>query len=296
MDPSDLDKSRSPISENMNSGSEIVRQYSPSRSRGTWFLFGALTWSIAIYFLSTRFATSHLWFVMVSVFLFSIPISLTGIYLSTIRQIHRLNIFATHGKLFKLLSGRPLKVTLWITWSIFSSFFMLIQFHNYSPLEWIIFFLIAPIFWLTFLLLHKFIASELKPYLVTGMALSWSRWIAPIIMIAVYLVVLVFYGDRPNYSSLNDAIAAQKETIANMTGSELVHEASQYLATYDGIKEYALGLMGAQDSLLPLVLLALGSFVVFYNACGMLSAFIIPRKEYRRVFGPLECSDGTKPR
>jgi hypothetical protein len=64
---------------------------------------------------------------------------------------------------------------------------------------------------------------------------------------------------------------------------------------YDGVKAYALGRIGQLDALPALALFALGGLVVFYNACAMLSCFLIPVAEYRRIFGPLSDADVPQP-
>ena len=78
------------------------------------FFYKALIWGVITYFIAKEFAVNHFWIVVLSVFLLSVPIGLTGIYGNTIRQIRRLTFFAKRGWIFRLLSGRPLKVILWI--------------------------------------------------------------------------------------------------------------------------------------------------------------------------------------
>lgn len=259
------------------------------------FFLKTLIWGALTYLIAKNFATNHLWIVVLSVFLFSVPISLSGIYSSTIRQIRRLTIFAKRGWIFRLLSGRPLKVISWVSWALGTSFFMLIQFHTYNTLDWITFFLVIPVFWIIFCISRRLIASELRCYLATEMALVWSRRLSPLVMLMIYVALMVHVGATVTYSSLQEAINAQASAVADMTGSSLVWEISQYLAFYDGAKAYALGRLGSQDTLGALALLGIGGFVVFYNACTILSSFLIPSKEYRRVFGPLSDADEPPP-
>jgi hypothetical protein len=98
------------------------------------FFCKALIWGVITYFMAKEFAVNHFWIVVLSVFLLSVPIGLCGIYGNTIRQIRRLAIFAKQGLIFRLLSGRPLKVIFWTCWALGSSFFMLVQFHTYNNL------------------------------------------------------------------------------------------------------------------------------------------------------------------
>ncbi len=259
------------------------------------FFYKALIWGVITYFIAKEFAVNHFWIVVLSVFLLSVPIGLAGIYGNTIRQIRRLTFFAARGWIFRLLSGRPIKVILWTCWALVSSFFMLVQFHTYNNLEWIVFFLVVPVFWFVFTICRRLISHELKPYLVTNTALTWSRWLCPLFMLVIYVFLIVHFGKTPEYSSLQEAVNAQKDAVADMTGSALVWEVSQYLAFYDGAKAYALVCLGAQNASWALAILGIGGLVVFYNACTMLSCFLIPGVEYRRMFGPLSDADKPQP-
>jgi hypothetical protein len=259
------------------------------------FLVKATAWAMLVYLTAQEFATSNLWVVILSVFVFSIPIALSGIYSGTITQINRLESFARQGWIFRLLSGRPLKVVVWVCLALVLAFFMLIQFHSYSQLEWLVFFLVIPVFWGSFHVCRRTLAGEYKPYLVTHKALKWSRWICPLLMLIISMIASVVFAEVPIYVSLEAAVTAQQAAVQDMTGSALITQVSQLLATYDGIRAYALQRLGEQDALLMLLAISLGSFVLFFNACAMLSCFLISSREYRRVFGPLSATDDPMP-
>lgn len=234
------------------------------------------------------------WIVVLSVFLFSVPILLGGIYGSTIRQIQGLASFASHGSLYRLMSGRILRIIFWVTWALVSSFFMLVQFHTYNLAEWVAFFLVIPVFYALVSACRSVLAKELKGYLVVSRSLRWAAVLTPVIMLALHVAFMSRLGEVPSYESLQVAIDAQKASVADMTGSALVREVSRWLALYNGVKMFALGSLAVHDSLLALVIMAAGSLVIFFNACTILSCFLIPSKEYRRVFGPL-CDDPLPP-
>lgn len=259
-----------------------------------FFLLKALIWGAITFFIAHQFAITHFWFVVVSVFLFSIPIILYGIYSNTIRQIRRLAIFKEKGWIYKLISGRFIKSILWILWALGTSLFMLIQFHLYSELEWFIFFMTVPVFWLIFKICHGLIKREIVPYFATEMALTWARRVCPLLMLSIYFISVPF-TTLPEYPSLPEAINAQKIKIADMTGSALAREASLFLAIYEGIKAYVFGHFGRQDTLWGWLMIGLGEFVIFFNACTILSCFLISRTEYRRILGSLTDSKLPSP-
>lgn len=275
----------------------MQKQVSPDDKTNRRFLpffFKALTWASLTYLLGKEFAAGRFWIVVVSVILFSVPIGLCGIYGNTIRQIHLINSLISRGHFYRWYSRRLLMGIVWVLWALGTSFFMLIQFHTYNILEWVVFFLVIPVFWLTYCVIRRIVVSEWKPYLVTNMALEWSRRFCALIMLVIYVLLTMFLSETPEYASLQDAVIAQQAMVADMTGSAVVFEVSQYLAIYDGFKAYAFGHIGAWDALLAMVILGIGGYVVFFNACAILSCFLIPRVEFRRVFGPL--SDADQPR
>lgn len=259
------------------------------------FFIKSLALAFFTYWIAQRFVSAPLWLVVLSIFLFSVPISLSGIYSSTIRQIRRLTYFTAQGVIFRLLSGRPLKVFLWVSWAVISSFFMLLQFHTYDRWEWTAFILTAPVFWIIFVLSRRLISAELKHYMVTDTALVWSRRLTPFIMFGFYIILVDYFSDPASYSSLKAAIDAQNTALSHITGSALVAEVSQYLAIYEGAKEYAIGRMGEQESLLALIFLAIGKLMVFFNTCIILSSFLFTRQDIRRIFGALSDADMAPP-
>lgn len=255
------------------------------------FLLKTLLWGLAFYYLATEMAGSKLWFTIIAVLIVSTPIALAGIYSSTIKQIRRLEIFAHRGMLFGLLSGRPIKIIVWICWALFCGFFMLLQFQLYNLLERVIFFLVVPIFWLTYHLCRRLMLAELKPYLLTNQSLALSRKLTPLIMIVLYLALLIILGENVSYDSIGQAVQATRGELLNADSSALVTEATNYLSLYEGLKAYTIGRVGTLDSMGALLLICIGSYVVFFNACAMLSCFLIPGNEYRRILTPLSSSD-----
>ena len=274
------------------------------------FALKTLIWGVIVYLLGSTFGSREYWVFVLGLFALSLPVALSGFYTATINQIRRLTFFTQRGWVHALFSRRLLKGLFWVGWALVSSFFLLIQFHTSTRLEWTVFFLTAPVFWALFQLSRKLIAREMQPFLVTSMALGWARTLTPLVMVPAYVLTLMFLTAPTHYPSLSEAIDAQKAHVADMTGSALVYEVSQYLAVYDGAKAYFLGnppgVLGGPnasdsvssvfsgvfsgtfpDTLWAAALVGLGGLVVFFNACAMLSCLLIPGLEFRRVFGPL---------
>lgn len=217
--------------------------------------------------------------------------SLGGMYSITIRQTHRLTLFVQHGWIYRLFLGRALQTILWILWALFSSFYMLIQFQFYQLMDWAAFFLIVPVFYLTYRFFRQIFVQEIKSYLVINMTLIWAGWCAPVLMLLIYLAYLLSFGEMPRYSTLDLAITEHKSIVAHLTSSALVWQSLQFLADFEAVKAYSLGQMGLANQHWALFALGLGQLVVFYNACKMLSCLLIPKQEYLRIVAPLTDDD-----
>ncbi|GJM14664.1 MAG: hypothetical protein DHS20C12_30670 [Pseudohongiella sp.] len=255
------------------------------------FLLKATLWSLGLFYLSSEAAAGSLGFMLIAVLVVSTPIALAGIYGATVNQIRGLEIFARRGLLYRLLSGRPLKIAFWIVWALLCGFYMLLQFQLYGTSEWLLFFLVVPVFWFCYRFCRNLLRDELKPYLLTNQSLLWSRWLAPAIMVFLHIILLAVIGEAIVYDSVSEAISATGKSLSTGTGSAVIGVASSYLSYYEGLKLFAIGRLGMLDSLLALSLVCVASYVVFFNACVMLSSLLIPRAEYRRLLTPLSNSD-----
>lgn len=255
------------------------------------FLIKTLIYAGAVYYTTNQFTIDNLGTVILGVFILSLPIILCGTYGSTVRQIRRLAIFKERGILFKIVSSRFLKSILWILWALSTSFFMLLQFHTYSEWEWFFFLLVIPFFWIVFSTCRKFIAHEIVGYMATDIALRWARFLCPILMLILYYAFFGQFETLPNYANIPEAIQDQKSRVENLAGSAITREASHFLALYDGIRIFILNHSLSQDTIWGFLLLTFSKLIVFFNACAILSCFVIPTTEFRRIVGPLTDQD-----
>lgn len=251
----------------------------------------AIIYAAVVYLMAKEFAVHEFWLVPLSVFVLSAPIFLAELYALTIRQTQRSALFVQKGWLFRLLLGRTLKTVLLILWSLLSVFYMLIQFQFYQLRDWLVFFLVIPVFYGLYLFFRRIFAHEIKLYLVTHMALTWASWCTPVLMSFIYLVLLLCYSDIPVYSSLNRAIIEQKSVVAEISNNALVWNALQFLADFEAVKIYALGQLSFINKPWAIVAYGFANFVIFYNACKMLSCLLIPKHEYLRIVAPLTDAD-----
>lgn len=234
--------------------------------------------------------------IVFSVFIFAFPVALSGAYSSTVNQVRRLSYFKESGWAHSILSRRFFSTFLWLIVSLLTSFFLLLQFSTYSTLEWLALAISIPVFWVTYFLSHRFLFSELKkPYVIMNFTIGWARWICPIVMTALYLGLAWIVGNTQSYGSLTEALAARRVGMIEGGGSAVVEVVLRLITFADGSKAYLASRFKEHGQLIPFVLMAVGAFVVFFNATATFSCIAIGSTEYRRVFGPLTEVDVPPP-
>jgi hypothetical protein len=264
------------------------------RTFGIYLLF-AFGWGCAIHYYGRQFTLHPPWIVFMGMVVFSVPIVLSSLYLNTTRKIRNLTAYNRTGRWYRFFCGRTLATLFWSIWAVVSTFVVLLQFHTYSTAEWVGFFLVVPLFWLTYKIVQTSLAAEMKPYLVTSTAIRVTRCITPLVAAAVYLAVLFLFVEVPQHDSLEGAIDYAKSQAGQQTGSALVFELAQYQAYYDGAKYFVLGQFRGEGAAWAILLMGVGSYVIFFSTCAMLSCFAVPLHEYRRVFAPLADTDDPPP-
>ncbi|MDP2821788.1 MAG: hypothetical protein Q8O52_03785 [Sulfuritalea sp.] len=260
------------------------------------FLVMSLVWLALAYLAGQQIASLPFGFVVISVLIFAVPVALSGAYSSAVNQTRVVSYYKTSGRAYKLLSGRVIRSFLWVIWALTTSFFMLLQFSTYSSLEWVALVLVVPVYWLAHQYSHRFLSVELKKrYVITDFSIVWARLWCPAIMVVVYAGLILAFSSVQNYASLSEALAAKRSGIPEIAGSAVAQVALRLMSFADGIKAYLAGDLKQFGEYLPLLLKVIGGYVVFFNACATFACFVIPSREYRRIFGPVSDDDTPAP-
>ena len=260
------------------------------------FFLMSLVWLALAYLAGQQIANLPFGFVVVSVLIFAVPVALSGAYSSAVNQTRVVSYYKTRGRAYKLLSGRVIRSILWVIWALTTSFFMLLQFSTYSSLEWVALLLVVPVYWLAHQYSHRFLSVELKKrYVITDFSIVWARLWCPAIMVVIYAGLILAFSSVQNYASLSEALAAKRSGIPEIAGSAVAQVALRLMSFADGIKAYLAGDLKQFGEYLPLLLKVIGGYVVFFNACATFACFVIPSRDYRRVFGPLSDDDPPAP-
>ena len=175
---------------------------------------------------------------------------------------------------------------MWTIGGLFISFFLLLQFHVFEPVEWAVVAATIPLFTVLFTISNRrLLKAGVHSDMAVTEGLAWTRVICPMTVLGLYVVAMVAWGDLPKYASIEDAIAAHTPDAADRSGSALMREMLLWVGYFDGLKAYAIGHLGPTDALRAwvLVVLVLGNYTLLYFACHALSCFLIPRSGFMRV-------------
>lgn len=219
--------------------------------------------------------------------LLGVPMGMAGICTNALRRRRWLSaLFREQGRFYRLLSRGWLSIVFWTIWGLLISFVLLLQFHVYKPVEWAVVASTIPVFTLLFAFFYRrFLKAGVHSDMAVTEGLAWTRVICPAVVLGLYVVVMVTWGDLPKYASIEDAIAVHTPDAADRSRSAFVRETLLWVGYIDGLKAYAIGHLGPTAALGAwlLVALVLGNYALLYFACFALSCFAIPRAGFERA-------------
>lgn len=248
----------------------------------------SFSWLALAYYIGRLIPDSPLWLAMLATFMFGLPMFFAAAYAVTVRIIHRSDQFHTKGLLHWLLTRRILAYIWWILWSVTFAFILLLYFSTTNGLEWIVLLSTVPVFAIIYAIFSHVATKEYKPYMKTHMSLTWTRWATTLVMTSFY-ILLIKYTGADQYISLSEATNTQE--INGTSNSILVLETVRLISFFDGLKSYALYHLASLDNALYLAGVFIGSMLLFFNVSLVLSSFMIPASEYRRIFLPVQSND-----
>ena len=264
---------------------------------GFWpFMVISMAWYGYAYYVSQSLATQVFGIVFLNVFIFAIPIALSGAYSLAVNQARTVSFYRQGGWAYWLFSRRFIKALLWITWSLVASFLMLVLLASYSLREWIALAVLIPIYWVVHDKSRLFLTRELKKvYVITNYSITWSKWLSLFIMLAFYGILVAYSENESHYTSFSNAVMEQQKGIAQVSNVGIVRIALDISAFKAGFQVWMVQHFGEFGEFWKQLFAILGGVVVFFNATATLSSFVIHRYEYRRILGPITDDDVPPP-
>jgi len=261
-----------------------------SKFKITGFFILSLAWLGFAYQVGRSIPDQQLWFAVFATLLFGLPLYLAATYAVTVRKIHYANQFRNLGILHWFLTRRLLAYIGWLLWSITFSYSLLLYLGTAKTLEWIAFAMTIPVFAIIHAIFSPITTQEYKPYIAAHKTLVWARWTTALVMAIFYVFLVKFIGGKHQYTSLSHAIE-MSEKVDGASNSILVLETTRLLGILEGFKNYVLSNLHTLNDALYLLLIFIGSLMLFYHVALALSSFMLSITEYRRVLGPIQDSD-----
>ncbi len=257
-------------------------------SQRRFFIGASALWLLAAFVTGQHIIYWPIGAVVAAVLFFAVPIALAATYISTVRRAVRLTHYNPDGRIHRFLRGRLFSSLWWMAWAVASSLVVLVQFTTYAWIQWLFLGVLIPVFWCIYALAYRLLSGELsKGYVVTSLAIRLSSIASPPLVILLYALFLVNFGGVTTYESLNAALEAQRAGSPAHAETALVDIVLQVTTFSHAGKALLTGMFGSIDERLPLFLMVLGTYVMFFNACATIACFVIRPAEYRRVFGPI---------
>ncbi len=260
------------------------------------FLIISTLWYGYAYFTSKNLVHQSFGLVFLNVIIFATPIALSGAYSLVINQARTVSFYNTDGWTYWFFSRRFLKAFIWLTWSIISAFLMLIFFVSCTSAQWLALAGLISVYWWIHFKNRSFLRTELKKhYVLTNYSITWSKWTSLIVYLPLYLILLNYLDDTSASKSLQETITQQQKIVSGFNSSFIVQIAVEISAFKDGFQIWIIQHFGEFGKIWPLLLNTIAGTIIFFNTTLTLSAFVINKTEYRRIFAPITDDDIPSP-
>lgn len=229
----------------------------------------------------------------IALIVFSIPIAIYNFYkISMIKKMH-LSKFHSRGSLYRFMSRRTFRYIFWICFSPVISGYALIKLYGFSIKEWLILFLIIPIFKLVFNIIRLHIKKEIKEEYVNIYTLRYAVIISSAIMAVLFPLLVYLSGeyDISSIMSIDDAVKLQLNDYIQLKSSPVAYAIASKVAFFNGLVIYFLSLLSGKLLFFAILVVA-GEGFVFFSLMSIFALYLLRKQELSKIYYPL--SDKTE--
>jgi hypothetical protein len=229
----------------------------------------------------------QLWQFIALAILIASPTVMAMLYTDTVAITHSSTRLKPGSHLLRFTTSRILSTIVWVVWSVCFGCWTILWLSAAEPLEWSLLLAFIWVLYLINALIFLVGRTQLASYCVTAETLRLSRLIAAILITAAFLFIA--HTSRLEHSAepLSTRLDAISKVPLDAHKSYLVQLSVRIHAHLQAMQAYFIEQLKNTSSLY-LVAAITGTFALFYNFSVLLSAFLIPGKEYRRAFAPIE--------
>jgi hypothetical protein len=259
-----------------------------------YFLFSGAWLALALLLSKRGCAEGALGWVVTAVLLLAAPVLMAALYTDTVTITHRASVYHRSGLLKRLTTSRILSTLFWTAWAMPFGAATVFWMNSLSHPESGALFASLVLFPVVYAGVLRFTRREMVTYYAHAAALRGARLIFAVSMTLVYLAVLSLFAAPVAEGSLAVRSAAIAADQLDSASSLLVQVASKLFDYLHTFQTFFIGGL-ARASGLQALALGVCTFALFYNWGFILSGFLIPVAEYRRVFAPVAATDTPGP-
>ncbi|MBB5210112.1 hypothetical protein [Microbulbifer hydrolyticus] len=256
------------------------------------YLVASYCWLTPGWFLSGMVNEGKLWVLLLGSLLLGLPFFLSRLYISTVDKTFVVHQYRRGGLLRAIRGSRLLSTPFWLVISLASGACMLFWLHTLSRAEWILLCLCVPLYAWIHARVFAAVRSQYREYRAFAQGLGWSQWVFSIIASIGWVLILVYLFPHHEAPLLSEVMTEKHKVLLSADQSVLTQILDRYSAYYRAVADMGLEILqsgtpgGFVIAAIVITFVAIASFTV------AISAFLIPVKEYRRIFSPLsEASD-----
>lgn len=239
-------------------------------------------------------AAASLWLSLLATLALALPVLLAALYLHSVRLIHRATLYRAPGLLRRLATSRVPASLFWCGWSLALGAGCVFWFATLTPVEIILVVAAAPLFTAFAGAAARLTERQLAPFAARAAALHLTRLLLPALLTAASLLVALTEDAPAQAAPLGASFRALAEAPLDPAASHLVQGAARLAAYGDAAGRYLVQHAAASRPL-HLAALLIGNYALFLHVALLLSAWLVPAAEYRRVFATLTPSPAPPP-
>jgi hypothetical protein len=236
--------------------------------------------------LSTRFLSGDFWQALVALAAIVVPLALYALYEAAIAKTLRRERYLREGLFFRLFSGRLLIGAVALVLVLLAAPFLLVRLHMLPRREWLLLLTLVPLQVASYAACTRLLQHQYKPWLLVSAALDWTRFLCPTLLALAYAAVLLMQRSSAA-TDLSAAVELALADVADIKASVTLSTLANFFALFEGTKTYFLANITAESGRLVFWAAVLDFWMLCYFLCRVLSVALLPRAEWRRVFGPL---------
>jgi len=223
-------------------------------------------------------------------FVLSTGITVSSLYLVTMRMIHRNTLFNQGGWLYWFLSRRTMAVIFWFSWGLITSYSLFIKMSFFTENEWNWFFSLFPVYWLTLQFVRmglRYKASTLYQYRFT---LSATSIIFPTGFAILFAIYSWYISPVAINTSLADVLNSAVVNFESDTKSALIKDGLFIYNAFNSPQQWILVNLPGAPSIAIWLFNSLAMWVLAFNLSAILALLILPVEEIKRIISPISNS------